>query len=571
MAEWVIKQNRYNMEQEQYGVPASVIEIIRSRGIPDESILDYLSDMPKATYDPFLIPDLKNACRELIDAAKKGDKICVYGDYDADGVTSTTLMYTALKYLSDNVVFYIPSRFSDGYGLNKQAIKGISEDGVNLLITVDCGATSPSEVEYAKSLGMKVIVTDHHRLREGQDPDCLFVTTKRPCEYPFKSLSGCGIAFKIVQGMQRILEAEGDFRITKNRLNAMLDLVAISTVADVVPLLDENRNLVKYGLDRINRRTRTGLNSLLERLDIYDKIIDSSDIAFILAPNLNALGRMDSAALAVNLLSSYETKDKLDQLADETVKTNQKRKTAQEETSRICELALQTEDCGQYAPVICAPGAHEGVAGIVAGSLKERFNKPVCIVTPSEDGSLKGTGRSTKSINLHELFENCGDIFLRFGGHKGACGFSLSKENLTVFREKMQELVKKLAEENPDVLVEHLEIEKELNENEKTIAFAECIKKLEPFGEGNPVPIFCIRNAHVSNFFTMGSDNQHLRFNATSDDGITVGCVLFGKASKYMDIMYNGARVDVAGELEINEFRGNRRIQLRVKDIKESK
>ena len=572
MAEWVIKQNTYNMEQGRSGVPASVIEIMKSRGVSEDEIDDFLSDTPQVTYDPFLIPDLKEAAEMLIAAAAEGKRICVYGDYDADGVTSTTLLYTVLRYLTDNVGYYIPSRFFDGYGLNKQAIGRIYEDGTALLITVDCGSTSPEEVEYAKSLGMDVIITDHHRLRDGMNPDCLFVSTKRDdSSYPFASLSGCGIAFKLVQGMQRILEKRGDFRITRGRLNSLLDLVAISTVADVVPLLDENRNLVKYGLDRINRRSRPGLNSLLERLEISDKIIDSSDIAFILAPNLNALGRMGNAGIAVELLAGYESKLRLDELADETVRTNQQRKAVQEETTKICERVLASEDCGDYAPVICAPGAHEGVAGIVAGSLKERFYRPVCIVTPSEDGSLKGTGRAPRSFNLHGLFENCGDVFIRFGGHKGACGFSLMPEKLPLFRQRMQEEVKKLAEENPDVLVEYLIIEKELAESEKSIAFAESVKRLEPFGEANPVPLFCVRGAHVSNFFTMGSDSQHFRFNATTADGIPIGCVLFGRAKDYMSFMHNGARIDVAGEIEVNEFRGERRLQIRVKDIKESK
>lgn len=560
------------MEQDFCGVPASIVEIIRSRGVEEEKIEDFLSATPQLTYDPFLLVDLKPAAEKLISFAKSGKRICVYGDYDADGVTSTTLLYTVLKYLTPNVCYYVPSRFTDGYGLNNRAIDKIKEDGVELLITVDCGSTSPLEVEYAKSLGLEVIITDHHRLRDGQDPDCLFVNPKRPgCEYPFKELSGCGVAFKLAQGIQRLLEKEGDLTISKTRLNNLLDLVAISTVADVVPLLDENRNLVKYGLDRINRRNRTGLNSLLERLDISDKQINSSNIAFILAPNLNALGRMDSAALGVELLASFDDKSKLDELADATVKTNITRKSVQEDTARRCEEAMAVGDCGDYAPIIFVPGAHEGVAGIVAGNLKERLRKPVCIVTPADDGTLKGTGRSVTGINLHELFENCGDVFIRFGGHAGACGFSLKPECLDEFRTRMQELVKAQIEKDPSLLEESLYIEKELAENEKTLEYASNIQKLEPFGESNPVPLFCIRNAHVSNAYNMGADGQHIRFNVTAADGISINCVLFSRAAEFEGIVYNGARIDVAGELDINEYRGERKLQIRVRDIRVSK
>lgn len=572
MAKWVIKQNMHNMEQGRFGVPASVIDIIRGRGVSEANIEDFLSSAPQLTYDPFLLPDLKESAEALISAAKGGRKICIYGDYDADGITSTALLYSALNYLTEELCYYVPNRFTDGYGLNNTAIDTIFAQGAKLLITVDCGSTSPVEVEYAKSLGMEVIITDHHRIIDDMSPDALFVNPKRPeSKYPFRELSGCGVAFKLVQGIQRTLFAEGDMTITKDRLKSLLDLVAISTVADVVPLLDENRNFVKYGLDIINKRTRPGLASLLERLDLSDRIIDSSLVAYILAPNLNALGRMGSAGLGVELLLRDGDAQRFDDLANETVRTNQLRKSVQEETSKLCDAVLAAEDCGDYAPVICVPGAHEGVAGIVAGNLKERLNRPVCIVTPAEDGTLKGTGRSVPGINLHALFENCGDVFTRFGGHAGACGFSLKPDKLEEFRARMQEQVKALIEREPALAEEYIFIEKELAENEKSIEYAQAVKKLEPFGEENPAPLFCIRNARVSNFFTMGADSQHFRFKATAADGIPVGCVLFGRAAEFSDIMYNGATVDVAGELGINEFRGERRLQLLAVDIKASK
>ena len=571
MIKWVIAQKKNNQEQGLLGVPVSVLDILERRGITEDKLEDFLSPMPKVTYDPFLMTDLRETAEALIDGADAGKTICVYGDYDADGITSTALLSTVLRRLTDRVFCYVPSRFSDGYGLNMTAVETIKQKGADILITVDCGSTSPSEVEYAKQLGMQVMVTDHHILRDGMDPDCLFVNPKRDDSYPFKDLCGCGVAFKLAQGVQRILAERGDKRFVRSDLNALLDLVAIATVADIVPLVDENRNLVKYGLDRINRRDRAGLDALLNVLDLSEKIIDSSSISYIIAPNLNALGRMDSAMPGVELLESRAGSRRLEDLARLTIKTNIERKSEQEKTARVCREKLAREDCGQYAPVILAEGAHEGVAGIVAGNLKEQLYRPVCIVTPVEGGLLKGTGRSVAGINLHECFEKCGDIFTRFGGHAGACGFSLKEENLGLFRERMQAVVKEMSEADPDVFNEKLYIEKELDPDEKNIGFVESLRLLEPYGEGNPVPVFCMLGATVSSVRTMGAEEQHIRFSACTKDGIHVGCVLFGKADQYKDVIFGAERIDVAGELDINEFRGERRLQMRVRDIRASR
>ena len=571
MIKWVIAQKKNNQEQGLLGVPVSVLDILERRGITEDKLEDFLSPMPKVTYDPFLMTDLRETAEALIDGADAGKTICVYGDYDADGITSTALLSTVLRRLTDKVFCYVPSRFSDGYGLNMTAVETIKQKGADILITVDCGSTSPNEVEYAKQLGMQVMVTDHHILRDGMDPDCLFVNPKRDDSYPFKDLCGCGVAFKLAQGVQRILAERGDKRFVRSDLNALLDLVAIATVADIVPLVDENRNLVKYGLDRINRRDRAGLDALLNVLDLSEKIIDSSSISYIIAPNLNALGRMNSAMPGVELLESRSGSRRLEDLARLTIKTNIERKSEQEKTARVCREKLAREDCGQYAPVILAEGAHEGVAGIVAGNLKEQLYRPVCIVTPVEGGLLKGTGRSVAGINLHECFEKCGDIFTRFGGHAGACGFSLKEENLGLFRERMQAVVKEMSEADPDVFNEKLYIEKELDPDEKNIGFVESLRLLEPYGEGNPVPVFCMLGATVSSVRTMGAEEQHIRFSACTKDGIHVGCVLFGKADQYKDVIFGAERIDVAGELDINEFRGERRLQMRVRDIRASR
>ncbi|MBO4880081.1 MAG: single-stranded-DNA-specific exonuclease RecJ [Firmicutes bacterium] len=548
------------------------MDILASRGVSELcEAEDFLSPAPKRTYDPALMPDLLQAAEALLAAAEEGRRICIYGDYDADGVTSTALLYGVLKKLTDRVSFYVPSRFTDGYGLNKDAVARIAASGAQLLITVDCGSTNREEVEEAKRLGMDVIVTDHHELEAGKEPDCLFVNAKREDSlYPFSGLSGCGTAFKLAQAIQRILAARGDGRFTRQDLTDQLDLVAISTVADVVPLLDENRSLIKYGLRVVNSRRRKGLRILLEQLKLADKQIDADDIGFILAPHINSCGRMATADAAVKLLAGIETDGPLEDLAAFMIECNKQRRFAQDETRDICLEAIRTGSCGDLFPIIEAPGAHEGVAGIVAGSLKEQFNKPVCIVTPSENGLLKGTGRCIAGLDLHDMLSTCADLFVRYGGHAGACGFSLASDRLPLLRQRMDALMQDILAGRPDALEEKLLIEKVLDADEKTMEFADALRLLEPFGEANPKPLFALTAANVYNVQYMGSEGQHVRFTAVCSDGIEVPCVCFRRAASFADLLHSGSLLDVAGELGINEFNGRRRLQLTVKDIKRS-
>jgi single-stranded-DNA-specific exonuclease len=548
------------------------MDILARRGILDEAQAeDFLSAAPKRTYDPALLTDLPEAADALLDAAAQGRHICIYGDYDADGVTSTALLYSVLSKLTDAVSFYVPSRFTDGYGLNPDAVRRIAERGAQLLITVDCGSTNRAEVELAKQLGMEVIVTDHHELEPGMEPDCLFVNAKRKdSSYPFGGLSGCGTAFKLAQSIQRKLAEAGDARFTRQDLTDQLDLVAISTVADVVPLLDENRSLIKYGLRVINSRKRKGLRILLEQLNLADKEIDADDIGFILAPHINSCGRMATADAAVRLLAGIESDGPLEDKAAFMLDCNRNRRFAQDRTRQICLDALETGTCGDLFSIIEAPGAHEGVAGIVAGALKEQFNRPVCIVTPSEGGLLKGTGRCIAGLDLHSMLSGCADLFERYGGHAGACGFSLREENLPQLRARMDEEMQRILAERPDALEEKLLIEKVLEPAEKTMAFAEALRLLEPFGEANPKPLFALAAASVYNVQYMGSEGQHVRFTASCSDGIEVPCVLFRRSADFSDLLGSGQPLDVAGELGINEYGGSRRLQLTVRDIKRS-
>lgn len=567
MAEWVILQDDADTAGISAGTSDTVIKILKRRGIPEEQMDDFLAEMPRTTYDPFRINDLQQAVLRLLNAAEEGRRICVYGDYDADGVTSTALLVSVLKHFTDNVRYYIPSRFSDGYGLNNDAIDRLFADGVELLLTADCGSTSIDEIGHAMAFGMEVIISDHHTPGPKM-PDCLFVNPKRPdSTYPFRDLCGCGVAFKLAQGIVRICEKNGDTRFGRADMNELLDLVAIATVADVVSLTDENRTLVKYGLMYINDRRRPGINVLLDALKLRGRTISSEDIAYIIAPHINALGRMHSADLGVELLLSGRPEDELRTLAQSMVDNNAERRSVQEDTKNICISALEGGYCGELFPIIYAPGAHEGVAGIVAGNLKEKLYRPVCVVTPIEDGLLKGTGRSIPGVNMHELFSSVSDLFVRFGGHSGACGFTLPESNLSRFRDAMQrEMSARLAAE-PDILTEKLYIEKVLSPSEKTVEFADKISKLEPFGEANERPLFCIKNAGVVSFYLLGQEQQHMRFTVMTGDSVPVECLLFRRAAEFREIVSKGAYVDVAGELNVNEYNG-RRLQLVVRDVK---
>ena len=573
MAEWIINQLDNTPDRDSYGVPVSVSRLLQSRGISEDRIDDFLSDTPQECYDPFLFKGVDEASDIILSEIENGRDIVIYGDYDADGVTSTALLYEVLHSFYHKADYYIPSRFVDGYGLNSDAIKRIAEKHPGaLLITVDCGSTSKDEVEFAKSIGFDVIITDHHSLEEGRIPETLILNPKlEGNNYPFRDLSGCGVAFKIAQAIERKCAAKGDGRFKKAHLNALLDLVAISTIADVVPLIGENRTLVKYGLKILNRRSRRGLAALLDVLDIQ-KEVKGDDIAYILAPNINALGRMGSAGLGVELLSGVgKSMAELYELAGAMVDNNKKRKKEQDSTAAICDAEIAKGGCGDLFMIIEADGGHEGVAGIVAGNLKEKYYRPVFVLTPNEDGSLKGTGRCIPGINLHELMARHSDLFIRFGGHSGACGFTASREALPELKKVMEDEMRVMLEENPDIFTEKLIIEKELSSSEKSLEFARFLQKLEPFGEANPVPLFCVNHAVAENITLLGADSRHVRFNAVGPDGIAVPCILFRRADEFIKMLTSNSIIDVAGELGVNEFNGRSRLQMVVKDIRRSR
>lgn len=536
--------------------------LLENRGITDDAdIEEFLSDKPKKTYDPSLLDDLDAGVDFILSKIREGVRICVYGDYDADGITSTTLMLTILGHLTDKekLAYYIPSRFEEGYGLNKDAVKQIADKGFDMIITVDCGSVSAEEVEYAKELGLSIVVTDHHNITDVM-ADCLLINPKRPgSKYPFSELSGCGVAFKLAQRLQ--VKAG----LPKSVLTEVLDLVAIGTIGDIMPLLDENRTMVKFGLKAINSGRRYGLRKLIEGAGLECSKIGSEKVGFVIVPHLNASGRIEDASQTVKLLLAEEGSSEADRIVQDLLFKNKERRRLQQETFDACEKLIDEAD---DFLLIKAEDAHEGIAGIVAGKLKEKYYRPTVLVTPSGDEKqyLKGTGRSIEGVNLYELLKKHEDCFEKFGGHSAACGFLMPSEKLEELRNGLLADMSELKTENKDLFERRYPIDLSISTSDISMDLAEQIELLAPFGSKNPNPVFKFEDVIISELKYMGDRKQHVRFKILSSDArgtAPLQCVLFNKADEYEYILGNGRQISqVIGSVECQQWQGRPQLQL---------
>lgn len=556
----------FDTEIEQFeDIHPLIQRILRIRGISNkEDMLDFLSEKPQKTYDPFLMRNMEEATEAILRAIAQKKNIWIYGDYDVDGLTSVCVMMEFINNLTEKCFYYIPSRFEEGYGLNKDALKHIKDSGADLVITVDCGTTSVEEVKYAKEIGLEVIVTDHHNLGE-EIPDCLLINPKqKDCQYPYKDICGCGVAFKLVQALQKKTE------LPKNILLKLLDLVAIATVADIVPLVDENRIFVKYGLYAINDRRRKGLAGLLEGIGLKDKIVNSYHIAFVIAPHLNAGGRIHSAEAGVNLfLSNNDTE--INRLTRMLIEFNRERKNLQDEGVKKCSQIVDENHPEDLFLVIDSNDIHEGVTGIIAGKIKDKYYRPTIIVTKSkEEGILKGTGRSIVNIDLYHALKRYENYFIKFGGHAGACGFSMEASKLDELRSLLNEEAKTIKDQNPDYFIKEIYIASELDTTFLTHDFIETLNKLEPFGHKNEKPLFLLKNLTILNEFYMGAQKEHLKLRCSDESGQYFDAIAFNMKAYYKNISITNKKIDLVGFPEINEYNGIRKIQFQVIDMKKS-
>ena len=544
-------------------IDPKIIELLHKRGITtDEEIAEFLSDKPKETYDPFLLPDMEEGVDLILSYCDSGGKICIYGDYDADGVTSTVIMTEVLSQLTSNIIQYIPSRFDEGYGLNRSAIDTIKKAGAELIITVDCGSVSVEEVEYAKSIGLDIMVTDHHRIEDRQADTILINPARKDSEYPFSYLAGCGVAFKLAQA---ITDAAG---LPKRRLTEMLDLVALGTIGDIVPLVSENRMLVKYGLRAINTSRREALRVLIEKTGLKPGNIRCENVSFVLVPHINAAGRMKSAALALKLFLAKD-REKMEAYADELVSCNVERKRLQNEVFERASAEADEKYKDDAFLFIDLDNAHEGVTGIAAGKLREKYHVPSVIVTDAGDGLYKGTGRSPEGIDLYNLLKNEEEWFTNFGGHAAACGFTMVKEGLEQVRKDLAMRAGRIREESPELFQDNIEADIELEPEEATTGFAEQLALLEPCGRDNERPMISVEGIPDS-ISRMGSDGQYLRFTLKWASECTF--LVFRNAvetgRKVIDASRSGRKIEAIGSMQIHEWNGNETVQIIVEAVR---
>lgn len=539
-----------------YGVPFFLAMLMNIRGLDDAAHLREFLGEGEPLSDPFLLKDMDKAAARITRAVDNMEKIAVYGDYDADGVTSTAMLYSYLETRGADVIFYIPQREGEGYGMNMGAVEYLKEQGVSLIVTVDNGISSVQEVARANELGIDVVVTDHHRPQEILPDAVAVVDAYRPDDTsPYKHFSGVGVAFKLLMALE---DGAGD---VEDLLEAYSDLAAIGTIGDIVPLTGENRTLIRAGLERLSQSDRPGVQALLENAGIAGKALTSTNVAFTLVPRINATGRMGAPERAVRLLiSGYE--EEAEVLSEEICADNEERRRVEAE---IAEAAFADIEAKGYMKdrvvVVDGENWHHGVIGIVASRVTERCGKPCMIISRGET-EAKGSGRSIEGFSLFEAICACGDLLIKFGGHPMAAGITLKPENIEAFRKRINRYA---AEHFPQMPTQTVTLDCKLNPAALSVSMAQSLTQLEPFGNGNPQPVFGLFNMELSDVTPVGGGG-HLRL-TLEKNGAVITAMRFN--TKPEELPYHiGDKIDLAVQLEAREFRGQPSLTVIVRDMK---
>lgn len=531
------------------GLPERLLELLLDREIDTpEKIERYLHPKREDLLDPMLMQDMDKAVNVIRDAIEKHEEITVFGDYDVDGVTATAILLTYLRKQGAQVGFYIPDRHGEGYGLNIAAIEQIATQS-KLLITVDCGITCAAEVARAKELGMRVIVTDHHQLGP-QIPECEAVLNPLLGHYPFRRLCGAGVAFKLVQAMGGT-----------EAIEPLWELAALATIADIVPLMDENRVIVYYGLAAMAATQRPGLIALMESAGVDLQKVSSSDVAFRMAPRINAGGRLALASRGVQLLTTRRM-DTAREIAEELNQDNIRRRELEIEIfQQADEMTRQQIDfMNERAIVVCGEGWNPGVIGLAASRLVEKYKWPTILL--SRDGDIcVGSARSIPGVNIHEAMSTCRDLFIRFGGHAQAAGLTIEAKNVPEFKRRLSEAIREQAA--PEAFIPTEEYDLELELSEMTEAFVDAFSAMQPTGFGNPAPVFCVRGVHTTDVRTIGKDGAHLRMRLAqgSDMRSAIGFRMGDRAANLPEV------IEAIITLSINVWQDKRSVQCELRQM----
>ena len=530
-------------------------------------------------HDPFLMKDMDKAVERLHQAMTQGEKILIYGDYDVDGTTAVAVMYRFLDKViqeqgtksQDIIDYYIPDRYTEGYGVSTQGIDYAVEQGCNLIITLDCGIKAVEKVAYAKSKGIDVIVCDHHTPGDELPPAIAVLNMKRSdCPYPYKDLSGCGVGFKLAQAYTQryLIEAKGNeaIRLSGERLLPLLQLLAMSIASDIVPITGENRILAHFGIQQLNKAPFTGLSAIMQVAGIETKKITINELVYKIGPRINACGRMKSGRAAVELLLTDDP-DFARQQAEEVNQHNEDRRDCDTETTKeaLQQLLDDPTFVQRRSTVVYSPNWHKGVVGIVASRLTETYYRPTIVLTAGEDGIISGSARSVGGFDIYTAIDSCSELLTNFGGHKYAAGLSMHIDDLPEFKQRFETYV--AAHIREDQLQPTLLVEAELDLADITPAFYNVIRYLEPFGPGNPRPLFATRNLiNHRDTRVVGKTSEHLRLDVT-DRAYAITGIAFGRADMAQHIQ-NGNPVDICYELDENTFNNRTTIQMMVQDIK---
>lgn len=564
---WVIKERGDSGLVKQLagdlGVSESLANLMVQRKIttPGEArkffnpSLDYL-------HDPFLMKDMNRAVDRLSGAIKKGEKILVYGDYDVDGTTAVALVYSFLKKNNANVDYYIPDRYKEGYGVSFQGIDFAFNNNFKVVISLDCGIKAVEKIQYAKSKGLDVIICDHHYPGDEIPKALAVLDPKQPgCDYPYKELSGCGVGFKLIHAYSKI------HSIPFSEIANYLDLVAVSIASDIVPITGENRVLAYFGLKQLNEAPRTGLKEIIREAEV-SRVLTIEDVVFKIGPRINAAGRMETGSKAVELLISDDPKVAAAISKEINCFNIERRNIDRSITTEAMRMISENQrSVNSKTTVLFNPQWKKGVIGIVASRLIETYYRPTVILTES-NGFATGSARSVQGYDLYQAIEACSDLLESFGGHMFAAGLTLKKENIEPFIERFEQFVNSTITE--DQLSPRIFIDTELAFSEINEEFYRVMSQFQPYGPENMSPIFISYNVFDSGSGRMvGSSGEHIKLDLCQDSGTfrSIPAIAFGQAD-YFEYIKNGKPFDVCYSVEMNEFRGNRNLQLNIRDIK---